>query len=140
VTTPYERTQLSVDAPATPGHALIIEDDPLIAAAIEEELRGLGLSSFDVAKSEGEALGLAQARAPAFITVDAKLEQGSGIDALLKICAGQAVPVILVTGNPFQVDLPGVVTLGKPFNPAAFQAAYEQAIAKPFRAGELSRV
>lgn len=134
----HAKTELQFGKAATPGHALIIEDDALIAASIEDELRQLQFTSFDVARSEGQALMMASAQAPSFITVDAKLEEGNGLDAVLKICSSQAVPVILVTGDPFSVDLPGVVTLGKPFSSAAFRVAYEQAMAKPFRAGEFS--
>ena len=133
-----ETTQLHFTPGADTGHALIIEDEELIAAAIEEELRGLGYRSFGVARSESEAVTFAARQPPTFISVDAKLEQGSGLDALLSICARRAVPVIVVTGNPFGVLLPGVVTLGKPFSAAAFAAAYEQAIASPFQAGALS--
>lgn len=131
-------TQLRLAPDAGIRHALIIEDDALIAASIEQELRGLGFNSFAIARSEREAVTLAGRQPPDFITVDAKLEEGSGVDALLSICARRAVPVIVVTGNPFQVLLPGVVTLGKPFSAAAFAAAYEQALARPFQASELS--
>lgn len=132
---PLDLTQLRFAA--EPGHVLIIEDDELIAAAIEDALRELGHSSFGVARSEREAVVFAARQAPQFITVDARLERGSGLDALQRICASRAVPVVVVTGDPFAVQLPGVVTLGKPFSPAAFRAAYEQALARPFRVGEL---
>ena len=114
-------------------HALIIEDEELIAASIEEELRGLGFTSFGVARTEREAILFAAHQEPDLITVDATLEEGSGVSAVLTICARRPVPVIVVTGNPMQVTLPGVVTLGKPFNAAAFAIAYEQAEARPFQ-------
>jgi CheY-like chemotaxis protein len=135
---PDETTQFSFAPAGGLGHALIIEDDPLIAASIEDELGQLGFSSFGVARSEREAVMFAAGRPPQFITVDAKLEQGNGIQALIEICQTRAVPSIVVTGTPFEVLLPGVVTLGKPFNRAAFRVAYEQAITRPFRAAELS--
>ena len=133
-----DKTQLAFSPERSKVHALIIEDDELIAAAIQDELRALGYESFGVARSEREALVFADRQLPHFITVDAKLEEGSGIEALVKICARQAIPAVVVTGNPFQVLLPGVVTLGKPFSSAAFAVAYEQAISKPFQASELS--
>jgi two-component system, response regulator PdtaR len=133
-----KQTQLGLTAPGHPGYALIIEDEPLIAASIEAELQDLGFRSFQTARNEREALLLAKRELPAFITVDAKLEEGSGVEALVKICATRAVPSIVVTGNPFDVSVPGVVTLGKPFSPPAFAVAYEQALARPFRASELS--
>ena len=126
-----ETTHLSIPTPAVAGHALIIEDEELIAAAIEAELRDLGFTSFDVAKTEHEAVARAAEQAPAFITVDAKLKEGDGVHAVLEICQKRPVPVIVVTGYPFDVTLSGVVTLGKPFTTAAFQAAFEQAKARP---------
>lgn len=37
-------------------HALIIEDEPLIAMAIEDALRGCGFTSFQTAASSDEAV------------------------------------------------------------------------------------
>lgn len=115
-------------------HALIIEDEPLVAATIETELRDLGYSSTSVVTSEADALASAERHPPDFITVDDKLKGGSGTQAALKICADRAIPVIIITGYPFEVALPDVVTLGKPFSAAAFRAAWEraQATARPF--------
>ena len=108
-------------------HALIIEDEPLIAATIEAELKDLGYTSTSVVGSEAEALASAERQKPDFITVDDKLNGGSGTGAVLKICAEQAIPVVIITGYPFEVALPDVVTLGKPFSTAAFRAAWERA-------------
>jgi DNA-binding response OmpR family regulator len=125
-------------AAAILGYALLIEDEPLIAASIEDELRDLGFTRFESARNEREALVIAEREPPAFISVDAKLEEGSGLQALVRICAGRAVPAIVITGNPFDVSVPGVVTLGKPFTTAAFVAAYQHAIAKPFQASDFA--
>ena len=108
-------------------HALIIEDEPLIAATIEAELKDLGYTSSSVVTSEAEALASAERHEPDFITVDDRLEGGSGTQAVLKICAHRAIPVVIITGNPFEVALPDVVTLGKPFSTAAFRAAWQRA-------------
>lgn len=42
-------------------HALIIEDEALIAMAIEDALRGCGFTSFDVAASAQVAVAAAEA-------------------------------------------------------------------------------
>jgi DNA-binding response OmpR family regulator len=135
--TTTDETKIGPAAPAIFGYALIIEDEPLIAATIEDELRELGFRRFEAARNEREALVIAEREPPAFISVDAKLEEGSGLQALVRICAGGPVPAIVITGNPFDVTVPGVVTLGKPFSTAAFVAAYQHAIAQPFRAIDL---
>ncbi|HEY0446520.1 MAG TPA: response regulator [Allosphingosinicella sp.] len=108
-------------------HALIIEDEPLIAATIEAELQDLGYTSTSVVSSEADALASAARQQPDFITVDHKLAGGSGTHAALKICAEKAIPLVIITGYPFEIALPDVVTLGKPFSSAAFRAAWERA-------------
>ena len=49
-------------------HALIIEDESLIAMAIEDALRGCGFLSFDVAVSADEAITAAALKCPDLIT------------------------------------------------------------------------
>ena len=60
-----------------------------------------------------------------------------GVSCVPQACTRRAVPVIVVTGYPLAVTLPGVVTLGKPFNSAAFTVALEHATARPFSTGEI---
>ncbi|HEX8533819.1 MAG TPA: response regulator [Allosphingosinicella sp.] len=67
-------------------HALIIEDQFLIAALIEEELRELGYSSFDVVDRELSAVAAAERKCPDLITADERLTDGSGVEAVQKIC------------------------------------------------------
>jgi CheY-like chemotaxis protein len=45
-------------------HALVIEDEALIAMAIEEALRGCGFTSFDFAVSAEEAAAAAARKCP----------------------------------------------------------------------------
>ena len=66
-------------------HALIIEDDQLIAMAIEDILSDLGFTSFDVATSLNEAVAAARKSCPRLITADVELNPGSGIDAVQMI-------------------------------------------------------
>jgi CheY-like chemotaxis protein len=108
-----------------PRHALIIEDDVIIAIEIEERLRDLGYVSFDVAVSPAEALSCATARRPDLITADVRIVGGTGIDAIHAIVAvlGE-VPFFYVTGN---IDMlreeGGVLVVEKPVQPRAFAAA-----------------
>ena len=60
-------------------HALIIEDDDLIAMTIEEVLRKCGFTSFHFAVSLDEAVAAARERCPRLITADVELKPGSGI-------------------------------------------------------------
>ena len=99
-------------------HALIIEDESLIAMAIEDALRGCGFTSFDVAVSAEEAVAAAARKCPDLITADVQLRPGCGITAVQSICAEQPVPVLFITGRSGEVRIrmPGQAFVEKPFS------------------------
>ena len=99
-------------------HALIIEDESLIAMAIEDALRGCGFNSFDIAVSAEEAVKLATRTCPDLITADVELRPGCGVTAVQSICSEQPIPVLFVTGSPGKVRLsmPGHTLVEKPFS------------------------
>ena len=99
-------------------HALIIEDESLIAMAIEDALRGCGFTSFDVTVSADEAVAAAARRCPDLITADVELRPGCGITAVQSICSEQPIPVLFITGSPGEVRLrmPGHALVEKPFD------------------------
>ena len=98
-------------------HALIIEDEALIAMAIEDALRGCGFTSFDVAASAQEAVAAAEAKCPDLITADVELRPGCGITTVQTICSQRPIPVLFITGSPGQVRvrMPGHHLVEKPF-------------------------
>ena len=98
-------------------HAIIIEDESMIAIAIEDALRGCGFTSFDVAVSAEEAIAAAALRCPDLITADVELRPGCGITAVQSICSEQPVPILFITGSPGQVRtrMPGHALVEKPF-------------------------
>ena len=99
-------------------HALIIEDESLIAMAIEDVLRGLGFITFDIAPSPEMAIEAAAHRCPDLITSDVQLTPGCGISTVITICERVAIPVIFITGNVEDVKrrLPTCRALSKPFS------------------------
>ena len=99
-------------------HALIIEDEILIAMAIEDALRGCGFTSFDVAVSAEEAVAAAARNCPDLITADVELRPGCGITAVQSICSEQPIPVLFITGRPgeVRVRMPGHAFVEKPFD------------------------
>lgn len=99
-------------------HALIIEDEPLIALAIEDALRDCGSTSFDLAVSAEEAVAAAKNRCPDLITADVDLNPGCGITAVQSICTGKPIPVLFITGSPGEVRIrmPGHPLVEKPFS------------------------
>lgn len=98
-------------------HALIIEDESLIAMAIEDALRGCGFTSFDLAVSTEEAVAAAARTCPDLITADVELRPGCGIEAVQSICTDRPIPVIFITGRPgeVRVRMPGHPLVEKPF-------------------------
>jgi two-component system, response regulator PdtaR len=110
-------------------HALIIEDQFLIAALIEEVLASLGYTSLDVVGGEAEAIRAAAARCPDLIIVDQRLADGSGVEAVRIICADRPIPVVFVSeyGDEVRALAPEAVVIGKPFNDRMMRAAVGRA-------------
>lgn len=111
-------------------HALIIEDEPLIAMSIEDILRTWGFTSFDLAASVDEAVAAAKGRCPDLITADVDLKPGSGIDAVNVICSGAPVPVVFITGSPNELRTRQTRhrMVEKPFTAPAVVAAVNSAL------------
>ena len=105
-------------------HALIIEDECLIALAIEDCLRDCGFTSFDFAVSTDAAVAAATRRCPDLITADVKLAPGCGIDAVQSICSELPIPVLFITGSPAEVRMrmPSHALIQKPFSTDAVTA------------------
>lgn len=81
-------------------HALIIEDEILIAYEIQDVLERLGFNSFDMAASPEEAVASATAHRPSLITADMRIIGGTGLEAVRAITkAIGEVPVVYVTAN-----------------------------------------
>jgi DNA-binding response OmpR family regulator len=116
-------------------HALIIEDEALIAMMIEQALRECGFSSFDFAISREDAVASAKRRCPDLITADVELNPGSGIDAVDEICSGPAVPVVFITGSPHHVSarMPDQLLILKPFEPPKLVALVQIALGQAER-------
>ena len=114
-------------------HALIIEDEAIIAMAIEDALRDCGCSSFAFACDMASAVEAARLRCPDLITADVQLAPGCGIDAVETICAKRRIPVIFITGTPRAVEqrVPNHIIVHKPFNPAQIAEALILATAPP---------
>lgn len=124
---------------ATVTYALIIEDNHLIAMMIREELAENGFDSIDIATSEQQAIAMATRRCPDLITVDDKLESGTGLATIQAICNDRAIPVVFVTaeGRSIKMSIPDAIVVPKPFSGRQLMAAVETAIAAPTRVGEV---
>ena len=114
-------------------HALIIEDEVSVVDRIEQTLRALGYSSFDIAFSGAEARAAANVRCPDLITADLRLVDGSGVEAVLEICSHRAIPVVFITSHRREIStlLPDAIVVDKPFDPDTVQPALAQALSAP---------
>lgn len=110
-------------------HALVIEDQALIAMLLEDELCAFGFDSIDIATSQEEAIASARRRCPDLITADDRLTTGSGIDAVRIICAEQSIPTVYIVGNPDELRrrLPDTIVVGKPFMANELREAIQRA-------------
>lgn len=99
-------------------HALIVENEPLIALAIEDALRGCGFTSFAFAASADEAATAAALKCPDLITAAVELRPGCGIATVQSICSEQRAPVLFITASPGEVSIrmPGHPVVEKPFS------------------------
>ena len=110
-------------------HALIIEDNFLIATLIEEELRDLGYSSCKLCDSEEQAIASAVEQCPDLITADDKIV-GSGVEAVRAICADRVVPVVFIVGSPQELKspVPYSAMIAKPFGGRSVRQAVVEAL------------
>lgn len=113
-----------------PGLALVLDDEPAIAALLEQLLGARGwrtLVRSDAAQLEAEL----HAAAPDLILCDLKMPDRTGLDVLRWLRQHRPTLVdrfILMTGDPTKVEahteeLAGVVILLKPFTTQALQDA-----------------
>lgn len=114
-------------------HALIIEDNVLVAMMIEDELVERGYDSVEIASSQEQAIQMATAHCPDLITADDNLDAGSGVEAIREICRDQAIPVIFVTADPGTIKkcIPDAIIVLKPFSKEQLIAAIEDAVYLP---------
>ena len=106
-------------------HALIIEDDYLIAQALRDMLEGLGFTKFSFARSEDVAVVGANQPDIDLITADVRLLPGDGVKAVEAICARRHLPVLFITGYREELEerKPGAVVIQKPVKQEELAAA-----------------
>ena len=112
-----------------PQKILLIEDDPIIAADLEEKLTTLGYNVVGSTDDKKEVLKLVEEAQPDLILADIILEgrEYDGIDLVNEIFTFHKAPVIYLTANSEAVTVKKATTS----QPAAF-------LLKPFRISEIS--
>lgn len=112
---------------------LIIEDEPIIAADIENLVEDLGHTVIGIAATHTQALDAVNTQKPGLVLADVQLADGSsGIEAVEDILRSHDVPVIFITAFPERLltgDKPEPAYLiSKPFKPENVKAAISQAL------------
>ena len=110
-------------------HVLVIEDEPMVAMLLQDAFEQAGATSFAFAATEQDAVWLALEHAPAVISSDVQLLEGTGPSAVQRIHAELGdVPVIFITASPADCqpcNPPGIV-LSKPVTAGQIIAAFQQ--------------
>lgn len=116
-------------------HALIIEDEILLAFAVEAALVDLGCATFHIAATMPQAVEAAEKQCPDLIIADHRIIDGTGTEAVQSICSEQAIPVVFVTASAEEVreQLPDAFIVPKPFSLPDLKAAIDTALQRPFQ-------
>lgn len=114
-------------------HALIIEDNRLIAMMIEDELAEHGYELIEIASSQMQAIQMAAVRCPDLITVDDKLDSGTGVETIREICRHQAIPVVFIAADPEAIEnaISDAIVIRKPFSRPQLTSAIDAALSAP---------
>jgi two-component system nitrate/nitrite response regulator NarP len=79
---------------------LLVDDHPMIAAALEMLLRGTEYELLDRARTAAEAITMLNKLKPRLLLLDVHLPDGSGLEVLRRISRGRSRPaVILLTAG-----------------------------------------
>ena len=117
------------------GHrVLIVEDEIIVAADLEWQLKKIGYEVVGMAASGQEALSLADQKRPDIVIMDIQLQGGmSGIEAAKLVQKKTGAAIIFITAfaavflrDPGQMQSPGIC-LSKPFSPLQLKAALQMA-------------
>ena len=108
--------------------ALIVEDEPLIAADLKDVLENMGVTVVGLARTADQGAREALKSAPDIVLADYNLDgQKTGVDAVIAFQDSHQCPVIFITGYPDDVlkgeDVEPDFVIVKPYRPEAVQAA-----------------
>jgi CheY-like chemotaxis protein len=98
-------------------HALVIEDEALVALLIQDALFDVGFGSVDCVSNVDDARRSFAQRRPDLITADCRLPNNlDGLAFALELVGGTSIPVVAITGTTYLADgHPQVPVVPKPF-------------------------
>jgi len=108
--------------------AIIIEDEPLIAADLREIMTSIGVEVCGEANTADKAISMSQQKKPNIILADYNLiGMKTGADAVMEIQDSLNCPVVFITGYPEQVltgeDVEPDFVIAKPYRIESVKAA-----------------
>ena len=108
---------------------LLAEDEPAVAASIEQQIRALGHEVIAEATTGSEAVRLAAEKRPDVIVMDIRMPDCDGIEAARQIAEQSPLPIVFLTGHFEEEFLAGAAASGglayllKPATSEQLQAA-----------------
>lgn len=110
---------------------LVVEDEGMIAMAIEDILDQMGHRVCGTAGTESDAVAASHRSNPDLIIIDGRLRIGSGILAMRKILSHAYVPHIYISGDSLVAETldHNAVVLQKPFSETQLGDAITRALA-----------
>ncbi|MEM1088529.1 MAG: response regulator [Pseudomonadota bacterium] len=110
------------------ARALLVEDEPLIAADVRSIVERLGVEVAARASTAGQAVEAAAKTAPDIILADYNLDgKRSGVEAVLEISEFHDCPIVFITGLPDRVlqgdEIEPDFVISKPYTPDNIRAA-----------------
>lgn len=117
-----------VTTPRGDSTALIVEDEPLIAADLKDVLESMGVTVVGMARTADQGAREAVKKTPDIVLADYNLDgQKTGIDAVAAFQDTHECAIIFITGYPDDVlkgeDVEPDFVIVKPYRPEAVQAA-----------------
>ncbi len=105
---------------------LIVEDEPMLAYQLEDELAEAGHEVVGCAMSSGEAIALAERTQPDLVLLDIQLSDGrTGLSAARRLYARRrAIVFLTASARTLPQDLAGAVgVIEKPWSTSGLQSA-----------------
>ena len=110
-------------------HALIIDDNMTISAAVQDRLTELGFDSFEQSWTEDQAVAAATHHHPDLVVIGDTLIAGSPVEAARRISQTQNTTLLAITadGTALAQRLPASTAVHGPYSLTEIEAAVDDA-------------